>query len=849
MMYKGVRIPGAVLAVLVVCFGAISAQSQTSYCVRAGATGNGSGSDWNNAYPTLPATLQRGATYYVADGSYSSYRFDDAVSGTAVITIRKATAADHKTDVGWAASYGEGQAVFNAPLAFTTDNWVFDGATRNEADWFDSTAYGFVINDNSNVQIDERGIGGIDNVTVKHVYLKGINASPGSGNDIGRRHIWIDRQGNPGTYSDWTISRCFFQYGNVGIQVRACARFVCEYNAWADNWSSQPNNHGENVSAYYDGNDGHIYRYNQSRNMIGTAAWAVNTANNWQLYGNVYADCTYGDGFVGFIGGSSTGFQIYNETVIRPKVFTRLISLGGSSVVKNCIFMMGSSIPSFDGCTVSSCSFSAGGSGASSQVNVPTSIFVNYNGGDYRLASPTAAGESLSAPYNTDANGVVRGADGAFDRGAFEYRSGGGGNLTANAGPDQSVTLPATAILAGSYVNSLGGTVSLGWSKASGPGTVSFSAANAANTTASFSTAGTYVLRLTASAASVSVYDDVTVTVQNAPDTVSPTVTLTGPASGSVVSNTVSLAATASDNVGVAGVRFYVSGNQVADDTTSPYSYSWDSTGAINGVQQICAQARDAAGNVVWSSTNTITVANAPAPLPNPIVYWNFNEASGITARDSSANNSLSLMNGTTWSSAGRFGAGLQLDGVNDLAQAPSSASLNVSGSALTVAAWVKLENQNTWQQILVKVKEAGSFTAPYFAWHLFGGHASAAQWTPMFQVVSTNESSANVSSASSVNYGQWVHVVGVYDGSTVRIYVNGVQQGSTPFTGNLINYTQPLYVGAHGQPAEFAKGVIDEVRIYSQALSPAQVQGLYTFAPVATGPTPPSGLHVVGGL
>ena len=118
-----------------------------------------------------------------------------------------------------------------------------------------------------------------------------------------------------------------------------------------------------------------------------------------------------------------------------------------------------------------------------------------------------------------------------------------------------------------------------------------------------------------------------------------------------------------------------------------------------------------------------------------------------------------------------------------------------------------------------------------------------------MFQVVSTNESGANVSSASGVNYGQWVHVAGVYDGSTVRIYVNGVQQGSTPFTGSLMSYTQPLYIGAHGQPAEFAKGVIDEVRIYSQALSPAQVQGLFTFAPVANGPTPPSGLHVVGGL
>jgi hypothetical protein len=837
---------GMVVAVAVYCLGGVSAQGQNTYCVRAGANGNGSGSDWNNAYPTLPTTLQRGATYYIAAGSYASYRFDDAASGTSLITIKKATAADHKTDTGWVSSYGTGQAIFSAPLAFTTDYWVFDGATRNESDWFDSSAYGFVISDNSNVQIDERGIGGIDHITVKHTYLKGINSTPGSGGDIGRRHIWIDRQGNPGSYSNWTVSRCYFQYGNVGIQVRECANFIVEYNAWSDNWSSQPNNHGENVSAYYGGNDGHIYRYNQSRNMVGTAAWAVNTANNWQVYGNVYADCEYGDGFVGFIGGSSTGFQIYNETIIRPVYFTRQVSLGGSSVVKNCIFMMGGSgTPSFDGCTVSSCSFSGGGTGTGAQTSVPTSIFVNYSGGNYRLAAATAPGEVLASPFSLDLVGTIRGADGVFDRGAFEYGPTSGGNLTVNAGLDQSVTLPNNATLVGSYVNLLGGVVSLGWSRISGPGTVSFSAPSAATTAATFSTAGTYVLRLTATVLLVSVYDEVTVTVQNAPDTTVPTITLTGPGSG-VVSNTVTLSATASDNVGVAGVRFFVSGSQVFDDTAAPYSYTWDSREMINGSKQVYAQARDAAGNIRWSGTNAITVLNPPATLPSPVAYWDFNVGSSTTATDNLANNTLTLRNGATTSGGGKFGSGLVLDGVNDRADGPNSASLNISGSAITVATWVKLENQNDWQQILVKVKETGTFTAPYFAWHLFGGPASATQWTPMFQTVNASEVSANAASAISVNYGEWVHLVGVYDGATVRIYVNGVEQGNAPLTGNIISYTQPLYVGAHGLPGEFSRGVVDDVRIYSQALSAAQVQALFVHVPPTTGIAPPSGLHLV---
>ena len=57
-----------------------------NYYVRAGATGANNGADWANAYTSLPGTLTRGSTYYVADGSYSGYTFDDDASGTSTIT-------------------------------------------------------------------------------------------------------------------------------------------------------------------------------------------------------------------------------------------------------------------------------------------------------------------------------------------------------------------------------------------------------------------------------------------------------------------------------------------------------------------------------------------------------------------------------------------------------------------------------------------------------------------------------------------------------------------------------------------------------------------------------------------
>src|SRR5204863_494655 len=102
----------------------------------------------------------------------------------------------------------------------------------------------------------------------------------------------------------------------------------------------------------------------------------------------------------------------------------------------------------------------------------------------------------------------------------------------------------------------------------------------------------------------------VTVTVSNA-DTTPPTVTITSPANGATVSNTITVTATASDNVVVAGVQFMVDGvNLGAEDTTSPYSVSWNTTTVANGSHSLTAVARDSAGNQTTSNAVTVTVSN-----------------------------------------------------------------------------------------------------------------------------------------------------------------------------------------------------------------------------------------------
>jgi hypothetical protein len=88
-----------------------------------------------------------------------------------------------------------------------------------------------------------------------------------------------------------------------------------------------------------------------------------------------------------------------------------------------------------------------------------------------------------------------------------------------NAGADQTITLPSLANLSGSVSDSGGplATPLVSWSVVSGPGSVTFGNASSASTSANFSVAGTYVLRLTASDGQLQSSDDVTITVLPAP--------------------------------------------------------------------------------------------------------------------------------------------------------------------------------------------------------------------------------------------------------------------------------------------------------------------------------------------
>jgi len=93
-------------------------------------------------------------------------------------------------------------------------------------------------------------------------------------------------------------------------------------------------------------------------------------------------------------------------------------------------------------------------------------------------------------------------------------------------------------------------------------------------------------------------------------DTTAPTVSISSPTNGATVSGTTTISASASDNVGVSKVEFYIDSTLKITDTSSPYSYSWDTTAYSNAGHSIYAKAYDAANNVGTSTTISVTVSN-----------------------------------------------------------------------------------------------------------------------------------------------------------------------------------------------------------------------------------------------
>jgi hypothetical protein len=301
-------------------------------------------------------------------------------------------------------------------------------------------------------------------------------------------------------------------------------------------------------------------------------------------------------------------------------------------------------------------------------------------------------------------------------------------------------------------------------------------------------------------------------------DSTAPTVSVTAPAGGATVTGTVSVTANASDNVAVAGVQFKLDGaNLGVEDTTSPYSVSWDTTTATNGSHTLTAVARDASTNSTTSAPVTVTVSNtAPPPPPPPtglVASYNFDAGSGTTLADLSGNANSGTITGATWATSGKTGGALSFNGTSNYVQVADSNSLDLT-TGMTLEAWVNPSALGTsWRTLLFKAQGAGMVYSLY---------ANQDTTRPIAQVGINGEKDVIGTAALPLN--TWSHLAATYDGSALRLYVNGTLAATTAVTGNIPVSTGVLRLGGNAVWGEWYGGLLDDVRVYNRALSASEI-------------------------
>ena len=177
---------------------------------------------------------------------------------------------------------------------------------------------------------------------------------------------------------------------------------------------------------------------------------------------------------------------------------------------------------------------------------------------------------------------------------------------------------------------------------------------------------------------------------------------------------------------------------------------------------------------------------------------------------------------GTAWGNGvtGKYNSSLSFDGTDD-AIAISSFP-NLPESHISVAAWVKIDAHKDWNSF-VRHDWVGD------GWLLFSNSAGTVAFGIGQGGVQHNATRTNVST------GEWHFVVGTYDGTTVKIYVDGVQGTSSSLSNATLDNAGGVYIG--GQSSSLMDGQLDEVQIYNYALTPQQIKTIMNQGAIRFGP------------
>jgi hypothetical protein len=207
-----------------------------------------------------------------------------------------------------------------------------------------------------------------------------------------------------------------------------------------------------------------------------------------------------------------------------------------------------------------------------------------------------------------------------------------------------------------------------------------------------------------------------------------------------------------------------------------------------------------------------------PPPVIDPLVKWSFNEGTGTTVADGSGNSRPLTLSGVplpTWVSPGRLGAAA-MHCPGGLGQAAPAASLPIGG-AYSWTLWVRGQAAPS-----LTTDEVVFYNDDQFG--VFWGSNDATVRAALSHHTATG-SYVNTQVSGALAGGTWYHLGVTYDGSTVKLFLNGQVQSQASAT-SLMTASGTLTVCNGGGGGSPFVGDVDEMKIWGRALSDAEIQG-----------------------
>jgi PKD repeat protein len=221
-------------------------------------------------------------------------------------------------------------------------------------------------------------------------------------------------------------------------------------------------------------------------------------------------------------------------------------------------------------------------------------------------------------------------------------------------------------------------------------------------------------------------------------------------------------------------------------------------------------------GAVVADAQATGTIQNDDVPVAGGLIAaYAFEENSGTTVADATGKGHTGTVSGTDWADDGKTGRGLWFPGTNNWVNIADANDLDLT-NAMTLEAWVYPHSLNDWNTVMMKQGTSGQFGYSLYA------NDDLPHPALTVQIGGVDRSAIGT---AALPLTTWSHLAATYDGTTLRLYRNGVQIGSRAQTGTIRVTTGTLRLGGNALWGEYFHGIMDDVRIYNRALTAAEIQ------------------------